>query len=208
MRQIAALRYAPRRPAQSTRAAWSRLEEDAERSRRMSAASGHAEAPLIPLRHASLQRDHDRVRYSSSQTEVRRAASSCGSAASACISTQSGGLPPSRAVSDAGTDGPQPARPRKGNTPCVGPKSPVDSDQRVPSGASLSSTLWKRRSLGADTLRGLFPLMADFSTTRDHEASSRPAREGGVPAGPAPAVPTTRAKGKKDASRWGWGAWF
>lgn len=206
MRQIAALRYTPRRPAQSTQAAWSRLEEDDERSRRMSAASGHATAPLIPLRHASLQRDHGRVRYSSSQTEVRRAASSCGSAASACISIQSGGLPPSRPASDAGTDGPQPGRPRKGNTPCVGHQSPVNSDQRAPSGASLSSTLWKRRSLGAETLRGLFPLMADFSTTRDHEASSRPAREGGVPAGPA--VPTTRAKGKKDASRWGWGAWF
>lgn len=205
MRQLAVLCYAPPRSAQSTRAARSRLEEDAKCSRRMSAASDHAVAPLIPLRHASLQRDHGRVRYLSSQTEVRRAASSCNSATSACISTEGGGLPPSRAASGTGTDGSQLARPRKGNIPCVGPQSPVDSAQRVPSGASLS-TLWKRRSLGAESLRGLFPLMPEFSTTLDREASSRPAREGGASAGPA--VPTTRAKGKKDAGRWGWGAWF
>ncbi|KAM5378723.1 hypothetical protein ACJZ2D_004359 [Fusarium nematophilum] len=218
MRQIAALGCAPRRPARAAQAVGSRLEGEEEgeeeqenaRKPRMPAASPRAAPPPVPLRHASLQqdlnRDRDRETSRMGSDKARRVTSRCGHAASTCISTQSGRLqvPPS---SVAGVDGHFAPPRREANVPCVGLQSPANSDGREDTGASVSSALWKRRSLGAETLRGLLPLIADLSmTARDRETGGGPAREGLGAA--TPAVLVARAKGKKDAGRWAWGAWF
>ncbi|KAF4984225.1 hypothetical protein FDECE_17132 [Fusarium decemcellulare] len=202
------------RPTQAPHKALSQPAEAKADNIPMPAALSQPPAPLIPQRLASLQRNYNEVeepdaaRSSYQRRAVKQATSRCGSTASTRISAQRGGLPPpSRTPSDVGMNGPLPRRPRKVDTPRVGPQTQVDSSQRVHSETSGNSTLWKRRSLGAETLRNLFPLMADLSIiARDQETRSEPVPDAGVPTGPV--VPAARAKDKKDAGRWGWGAWF
>jgi hypothetical protein len=128
---------------------------------------------------------------------LRQGSSRCGSYASSYLSRQSReGLPGPRTIRGAGVNNSAHTRPKEEHTR-DGSDIPATRNRRTFSGKSDSSTLWKRRSLGADTLRGLFPLMAGLSiTTREREVEE-----------PRAASPA-RSRGKKDASRWGWAAWF
>ncbi|KAH6958280.1 hypothetical protein DER45DRAFT_215659 [Fusarium avenaceum] len=76
---------------------------------------------------------------------------------------------------------------------------------RTFSGRSDSSVLWKRRSLGAETLRGLFPLMTGLSATTRNQGTERGPSRGAEESRP---LSPTRSRSKKDASRWGWVTWF
>ncbi|KAH6965877.1 hypothetical protein EDB82DRAFT_314995 [Fusarium venenatum] len=84
------------------------------------------------------------------------------------------------------------------------PDISVPRGQRSSSGKSDSSTLWKGRSLGAETLRGLFPSMAVLSIpARNRETTGRPEGENGLRT-----VSPAHDRGKKDTGKWGWATWF
>ncbi|EWG45222.1 hypothetical protein FVEG_06102 [Fusarium verticillioides 7600] len=163
----------------------------------------HSPTPRIPPRKASLQRDctevdlDDRGKHSQPRQRLRQGSSRCGSYASSYLSRQSReGLPGPRTFRGAGVNNSAHTRPEEEHSR-DGTGIPATQGRRTLSGKSDSSTLWKRRSLGADTLRGLLPLMAGLSiTTREREVEE--------PRGASPA----RSRGKKDASKWGWASWF
>ncbi|KAF4950980.1 hypothetical protein FGADI_7852 [Fusarium gaditjirri] len=163
----------------------------------------HSPSPRIPLRKASLQRGcievdlDDRETHSQSHQRLIQGPSRCGSYASSYLSRQSReGLPGPRTIRGAGVNNSAHTRPKEEHTR-DGSDILATRSRRTFSGKSDSSTLWKRRSLGADTLRGLFPLMAGLSiTTREREVEE-----------PRAASPA-RSRGKKDTSGWGWAAWF
>lgn len=140
--------------------------------------SGNAVAtvPVVPVRHASLQQE----------TPIRRASGLGGSwndsANTAPVPTMRGRRHFNRA-----SDNPVP--PRQG----------VDQPSTdAPHGDDQANPIWKRRSFGSDTLRGLLPLMMGDLTMscQDHE-----------PGNPSQ-VEIGRAKSKKEGNRWSWGAWF
>ncbi|KAH6895488.1 hypothetical protein B0T10DRAFT_218220 [Thelonectria olida] len=150
-------------------------------------------APPVPPRHASLQRSI-RVRRSSASADVARNSPGQGSPKDISVSKWENLAPlssaqarrrPSSCVTNKGSAG-------------VGLQSPARPDEEAD---FLGGGLWKKRSLGAETFRGLFPAKADLSTAaREQEASrSGPVRDTSLP----------QARMKKDAGRWGgWGAWF
>ncbi|KAF7541760.1 hypothetical protein G7Z17_g11873 [Cylindrodendrum hubeiense] len=189
---------APRVMSKVNSQAWPQLDvvDDAHEIA-MPVTSAHT-APAVPLRHASLQRDTG-VREPSvamrSINEMRQVTPRTATASSRSSSARTAHVLPGRGQSACvtGLRIPEP------------PPTDVGRQSHPPSHtehqrASPSSGLWKKRSLGAETLRGLLPARADLSmAARDQETStSGPVREG-------PAAP---AKVRKDAGRWGWGAWF
>ncbi|KAF5554337.1 hypothetical protein FPHYL_8481 [Fusarium phyllophilum] len=163
----------------------------------------HSPTPRIPPRKASLHRDgtevhlDDREKNSQSLMRLRQGSSRCGSYASSYLSRQSReGLQGPRTFRGAGVNNSAHTGPKEEHSR-DGSDIPATRSRRTFSGKSDSSTLWKRRPLGADTLRGLLPLMAGLSiTTREREVEE--------PRVTSPA----RSRGKKDASKWGWAAWF
>lgn len=67
-------------------------------------------------------------------------------------------------------------------------------------GDAEGSSMWKRRSFGTETLRGILPLiMGDLSSVGRERQPSKSGREG-----------LERIKSRKEISngRWGWGGWF
>jgi hypothetical protein len=160
-------------------------------------------APRIPPRKASLQRDctevdlDDRGKYSQPRQRFRQGPFRCGSYASSYWSRQSReDLPGPRTFRGAGVNNSAHTRPKEEHSR-DGTDIPATQGRRTLSGKSDSSAMWKRRSLGADTVRGLLPLMAGLSiTTREREVEE--------PRGAPPAC----SRGKKDTSKWGWASWF
>ncbi|TXC11517.1 hypothetical protein FocTR4_00006451 [Fusarium oxysporum f. sp. cubense] len=202
MAQVAAAKYGSK-DSEQTYCLQQKHSEKTDYSTHVKPAWNHSPTPRIPLRKASLQRGctegdlDDREMHSQSHQRLRQGSSRCGSYASSYLSRQSReGLPGPKTIRGAGVNNSAHTRPKEEHTR-DGSDIPATRNRRTFSGKSDSSTLWKRRSLGADTLRGLFPLMAGLSiTTREREVEE-----------PRAASPT-RSRGKKDASRWGWAAWF
>ncbi|KAF5021000.1 hypothetical protein F66182_6981 [Fusarium sp. NRRL 66182] len=208
-RHIEASRYAQLEAKQPTRSLWLRLKEPVPWIQ-MQPPLDQSQTPVIPLRHASLQRSHDGEKddgtavFYRSQEETRRGSSRCGSTTSTCISRQSQGVPLALGtIKDAGADQHPPGQSQEAAASRREVQSPTTPDRRTYSGSSVSSTLWKRRSLGAETLKGLFPLMAGLSMTGDQGTKGEPLREDELGE-----MSPTRTKSKKDASRWGWASWF
>jgi hypothetical protein len=194
MAQIAAAKYDTKDSEQTCCLQQKHSEENDSRTH-IKPTWNHNPAPLIPLRKASLQRgrteaDLDDIEmHSQSHQRSRQGSSRCGSYASSYMSRP-------RTFRGAGVNNSAHTRPKEEHSR-DGSDVPATRSRRTFSGKSDSSTLWKRRSLGADTLRGFFPLMAGLSlTTREREVEE-----------PRAASPV-RSRGKKDASRWGWVAWF
>ncbi|KAL9569073.1 hypothetical protein ACKAV7_006659 [Fusarium commune] len=202
MAQIAAAKYGPK-DSEQTYCLQQKHSEKPDYSTHVKPAWNHSPTPRIPLRKASLQRGctevdlDDRETHSQSHQRLRQGSSRCGSYASSYLSRESReGLPGPRTFRGAGVNNSAHTRPKEEHS-LDEIDIPATRSRRTFSGKSDSSTLWKRRSLGADTLRGLFPLMAGLSiTTREREVEE-----------PRAASPA-RSRGKKDASRWGWAAWF
>ncbi|CCT63834.1 uncharacterized protein FFB20_12795 [Fusarium fujikuroi] len=202
MGQIAAAKYGPRDSEQTYCLQQKHLEKTGDGTHGESTWN-HSPTPRIPLRKASLQRGctevdhHNRETPSQSHHRLRQGSSRCGSYASSYLSRQSReGLPGPRTFRGAGVNNSVHTRPKEEHSR-DGSDVPATQGRRTFSGKSDSSTLWKRRSLGADTLRGLLPLMAGLSiTTREQEVEE-----------PRVASPA-RSRGKKDASKWGWASWF
>jgi hypothetical protein len=168
-------------------------------------------APLIPMRNASLQRSHRENRFNGAMTtsyrqKARRESSRCGSYASTSVTKQSYEGPLAmRTTRGAGTHSSASTQSREAEYPGGEIDACDAKGKRTFSGRSDSSVLWKRRSLGAETLRGLFPLMTGLSATaRNQDAERGPSRE----AEESRPLSPTRNRGKKDASRWGWVTWF
>ncbi|KAF7550040.1 hypothetical protein G7046_g8142 [Stylonectria norvegica] len=147
------------------------------RSRKVTGTAARA-APLVPIRHASLPRVREGAVQppsvvQGSWKEMRRVTSG----AAPSFSTIEG--------PESSPDGMQAG---------VGRQSPADTSPAGDQGGATS--LWKRRSLGTETLRGLFPSLTDLTMTlREQDRKSTPER-------------ASRGKNKKDTGRWGWGGWF
>ncbi|KAF5536031.1 hypothetical protein FMEXI_10531 [Fusarium mexicanum] len=202
MAQIAAAKYGPK-DSEQTDCLQQKHPEKKGYSTHGKPTWNHSPTPRIPPRKASLQRDctevdlDDREKHSQSLMRLRQGSSRCGSYASSYLSRQScEGLPGSRTFRGAGVNNSAHTRPTEEHSR-DGSDIPATQSRRTFSGKSDSSTLWKRRSLGADTLRGLLPLMAGLSiTTREQEVEE------------SRAVLPARSRGKKEASKWGWASWF
>ncbi|KAI1015095.1 hypothetical protein LB503_003872 [Fusarium chuoi] len=202
MAQIAAAKYGPR-DSEQTYCLQQKHSEKTGYGTHGKCTWNHSPMPRIPLRKASLQRgctevDHDnRETPSQSLMRLRQGSSRCGSYASSYLSRQSReGLPGPRTFRGAGVSNSVHTRPKEEHSR-DGSDIPATQGRRTFSGKSDSSTLWKRRSLGADTLKGLLPLMAGLSiTTREQEVEE-----------PRVASPA-HSRSKKDSSKWGWASWF
>jgi hypothetical protein len=170
---------------------------------------------VIPLRNASLQRRCDNagldhiatLSHARSQQAIREDSSRCGSSASTCIARKSPEDPlvlMARTNRGMGAGSSASAQLMETDFSCGKPDISVPRGQRSSSGKSDSSTLWKGRSLGAKTLRGLFPSMAVLSTTaRNRETNRRPEGENGLRT-----VSPAHDRSKKDTGKWGWATWF
>ncbi|KAF5604973.1 hypothetical protein FPANT_1312 [Fusarium pseudoanthophilum] len=202
MAQIAAAKYDPK-DSEQTYCLQQKHSEKTDYRTHGKPTWNHSPTPRIPPRKASLQRDctefdlDDRGKHSGSRQRLRQGPSRCGSYGSSYLSRQSReALPGPRTLRVAGVSNSAHTRPREEHSR-DGSDIPATQGRRTFSGKSDSSTLWKRRSLGADTLRGLLPLMAGLSiTTREREVEE-----------PRVASPA-RSRGKKEASKWGWASWF
>ncbi|KAF4964867.1 hypothetical protein FSARC_7259 [Fusarium sarcochroum] len=210
MRHIMTPDYVPWESGKVSRSIGTKPKDAAPRSH-IQAPLDQSPAPLIPLRHASLQRsrngdnDDDKAASSHSRQKVRRESSRCDSSASTCMLGRSQEVSLTlRTSKHAGAGNPSAEQAQETEFSRREIDFPAVQDRRSCSGNSDSSTLWKRRSLGAETLRGLFPLMAGLSTTRSREVKRGPMRDEELGA----VSPAARTRGKKDASRWGWATWF
>ncbi|KPM38763.1 hypothetical protein AK830_g7820 [Neonectria ditissima] len=214
MQRMESYTCAPRTLAEMKPRAWPQLDvkDDTHHIAMPTASASTNAAPLVPLRHASLQRN---VRVRESRVAMnpfeglRRV-----TPGAASVTSRNSSRTSSPGPSQAGQRKQPSACVTAGRAPGPSPSPPEPTGARRQSSAyweqqtnRLGSGLWKRRSLGAETLssRGLPPRKIDVSmAARDHEAStsttsrSGPVREGATPP----------AKSKKDAGRWGWGAWF
>lgn len=174
------------------------------------ASSAHA-APPVPPRRASLQRSI-RARRSSAAAAVARytlgrgrgggsSRSSSRGSSSKSTSQSSSNCSSPRGISSALTRSRRPSSrvTNKGSTG-VGPQSPTLAGEDAD---LLGSGLWKKRSIGAEAFRGLFPARAEASTAVREQEASR-----GGPARDTPLSSLPPARMKKEAGRWGWGAWF
>jgi hypothetical protein len=179
--------------------------------------SDYSHTPVIPLRNASLQRRRDKIELgyiatlsrARSRQEIREDSSRCGSSASTCIARKSPEAPLDLRANtdrDMGAGSLASAQLREADFSRGEPEVPVARGQRSSSGRSDSSTLWKRRSLGTETLRGLFPSMAVLSApSRNREINRPPMREDEKRLR---IVSPAHDQGKKYTSRWGWATWF
>ncbi|KAF5254729.1 hypothetical protein FANTH_468 [Fusarium anthophilum] len=194
MAQIAAAKYGPK-DSEQTDCLQQKHPEKNGYSTHGKPTWNHSPTPRIPPRKASLQRDctevdlDDREKQPQSLMRLRQGSSRCGRQSRE-------GLPGSRTFRGAGVNNSAHTRPKEEHSR-DGSDIPATQSRRTFSGKSDSSTLWKRRSLGADTLRGLLPLMTGLSiTTREQEVEE------------SRAVLPARSRGKKEASKWGWASWF
>jgi hypothetical protein len=211
VRQIAVVNHAPEDSKQVTRLIESQP-KDIVPTAPLQTTLDNNTAPLIPVRNASLQHSHKENRFngsmatSCSRQNARRESSRCGSYASISVSKQSYEGPLAmRATRGAGTYSSASTRSRGAEYTGGEIDACYAKGRRTLSGRSNSSVLWKRRSLGAETLRGLFPLMTGLSaTTQNQDAERGSSRE----AEESRRLSSTRNRGKKDASRWGWVTWF
>lgn len=201
---------------------WERLlmqdqSEDQELNTQLQTPLNCKHTPVVPLRNASLQRCRDNVDLdhvatlsgSRSQGEIREDSSRCGSYASTCITRKSPEAPLALRVDRGmGAGSSASTQSREAEFSHGEPDCSTRHAQRSASGKSDStdSALWKRRSLGAETLKGLFPSMAAFSTSaRDRGSNRRPMREDEKEPR---AVSPARDRDKRDTSKWGWATWF
>jgi hypothetical protein len=211
VRQIAAVNHTPKDPKQ---APWliESQPKDVVPITSLPTTLDNKPTPLIPVRNASLQSSHKENRFNDSMTtscshqKARPESSRYASYVATSVSKQSYEGPLAmRSTRGAEMNNSAPTQSREaeytgGEVDACGTKG-----RRTFSDRSDNSVLWKRRSLGAETLRGLLPLMTGLSATTRNQGTERgPSRE----AEESRPLSSTRNRGKKDANRWGWVTWF
>lgn len=177
MHQILTQRSTPRKPARAA----SRPSLDGQQGAAGEGRGGVglAAAPFVPVRQTSLQTP---IRARNDGPPTMR---SLGRATPGVVQSPSSAKTTSTATSGSSYS-------------CkTGPRSSMSRLERFRNEIGESPLGGKRRSLGAEALRSLVPMLADNSPDSRERDDGRGLRGG-----------TVRVRGKKDSGLWNWGNWF